>query len=159
MPNPGSILGQIGESFEEIGKDVVSEAVQAPKDIAGKALESLGVTSRGKNPKQQSKTAPQVPGQEEIPQVQDHGPSEEAKRAIARAALEEISGKKPQQKEPGVWERLQKEEEEKKEQEKKKKEAVAKQSLPQSSSKRPRGDLYGLKAKKANVENKGKRQD
>ena len=160
MANPGSKLGQIGESFEQIGKDVARETVQAPKDITGKALESLGMSSSTKNPKKQQNNPMQIPGQEAVPQTPAEAQSEEMKRAVAHAALEEISGKnKSQQKEPGVWEKLQKEEEEKKEREKQQKELAAKQALPQGTSKRPRGDLYGVKAKKTNVENKGKRQD
>ena len=34
MANPGSILNQIGESFETIAKDVARETVQAPKDLS-----------------------------------------------------------------------------------------------------------------------------
>lgn len=159
MANPGSILNQIGESFEQIGKDVARETVQAPKDLVGTALESLGVSSGSKKPKQ-SASATQQPGQEGAgPEtVPSSGPSEEVKRAIARAALEELSGKS-RPKELSVWEKLQKEEEQKKEMEKKQKEQAAKQALPQGTSKRPRGDLYGKKAKQTNMENKAKRQD
>ncbi len=161
MANPGSILGQIGESIEQIGKDVAQEAVQAPKDIAGKALESLGVSSGGKkNPKQQSQNTPQIPGQEEGIQAPASGQSEEVKSAIARKALEEISGKTSQQKEPTVWEKLQEEEKQKKEAEKKQKAEAQKQALPKSGGKRPRGDLYGMKAKKSSTEmSRNVRQD
>lgn len=157
MANSGGILGQIGESFETIVKDVARETVQAPKDIVGTALESLGVSSGQKNQKQSAASSQQA-GQENSGEAPGPGPSDEVKRAIARAALEELSGKsKP--KELGVWERLQKEEEQKKEMEKKQKEQAARQSLPQSSGKRPRGDLYGKKTKQTNMENKSKRQD
>ncbi len=154
MANPGSIVGQIGESFEQIGKDVARETVKAPQDIVGKAMESLGVSGGKKNPKQQATQSGKPPNQEE------EARSEETKRAIARAALEELTGKKPKEKEMSVWEKIQKEEEEKKQFEKKKKEEAAKQALPKSSSKRPRGDLYGLKAKKASAEmSRNVRQD
>lgn len=138
----------MGESFEQLGKDIVHEAVQAPKDMVGSAMESLGVSSGKKNPKQQKQAVtPQTPEQQQM-QQQD----EATKQAVARAALEEISGKGKQQKEPTVWEKLQQEEEQKKESEKKLKEASAKQALPAVSTKRKRGDLYGLKAKKASAE-------
>lgn len=154
MVNPGSIIGQIGESFEKIGEDVVKQTVQAPKDITGKAMESLGMSSSAKNPKKQQ-PVPKTPQEAEKMQK-----AEETKQAVARAALEEISGKnKSEKKEPTVWERLQKEEEEKKALEKKKNEEAAKQALPESKGKRPRGDLYGMKAKKTQTEIKGKRQD
>ncbi len=157
MPAPGSILGQIGESFETITKDVVEEVKQAPKDMVGSALESVGLSTGGKkNPKQSSPAIP--PGVEGAPQPPPPGPSEEVKRAIARAALEELSGKKPAQKQESVWEKLQKEEEQKKEQKKQKAQA-AKSQLPAAAPKRKRGDLYGMKAKKTAAENRNVRQD
>ncbi|MCL4200491.1 hypothetical protein KJZ67_04115 [Patescibacteria group bacterium] len=155
MANSGSVLQQIGESFEDIGKDIARETVQAPKDIVGTALESLGVSSgQKKNPKQAA--ADPQSGQENAPAAP--GPSDEVKRAIARAALRELSGQS-QPKELSVWEKIQKEEEQKKEMEKKQKEQARKQALPQPASKRPRGDLYGKKAKQTSMENKSKRQD
>jgi len=157
-------MGQIGESFEAIGQDVARETVQAPKDIVGKALETAGLGS-GKKKKGNNKTPAQ--GQAQSPESGAGSAAQAAKeeemaikQIVARRALEEISGRnRAAQKEPTVWERLQKEEEEKKEMEKKKKELAAKQALPQSSGKRPRGDLYGKKAKKTQVENKNLRQD
>lgn len=156
MVNPGSILGQIGESFETIAKDVVEEVKQVPKDMVGTALESVGVSTGGKKKPKQVASNGQEPGVEGQP-VQS-GPSDEVKRAIARAALEELSGKKPVQKEESVWDKLQKEEEQKKEQKKQKAQA-AKAQLPQAASKRKRGDLYGMKAKKTAAENRNVRQD
>ncbi|HLD24695.1 MAG TPA: hypothetical protein VJB96_02140 [Patescibacteria group bacterium] len=159
MPNPGSILDKIGESFETIGSDVVKQTIAAPKDIAQAAAESLGLSGGKKNPKQQqtvkASQTPLTPEQQEVQQK-----SEEEKRAVARAALEELIGKKPQKKEPTVWEKIQQEEEQKKELEKKRKVEAAKQALPQVKSKRPRGDLYGMKAKKASAEmSRNVRQD
>ncbi len=158
MANPGSILGQIGESIEQIGKDVARETVQAPKDLVGTALESLGASSGKKKTSKQAKTAPpQTQGQTE-PATPEAAHEEEIKRAVARRALEELSGKaKP--KEESVWEKIQKEEEQKKEQKKLQKEQAAKASLPQIASKRKRGDLYGVKAKKSQIENRNVRQD
>lgn len=152
MAAPGSILNQISESFEAIGQGVAQEVVQAPKDIAEKALESLGVSSGKKNPtkQQQQQTSPEAPEQANDAQT---------KRAVARAALEALSGKNPKQKELSVREKNDQEEAQKKEMEKKQREEAARKSLPQSSAKRPRGDLYGKKAKQTNIENKGKRQD
>lgn len=150
-----NIVQQIGESFEQIGKDIAHEVVKAPKDMVGSALESVGVSTGGKkqNKQQGSNKGPQTPEEQKVVQ-QD----EETKRAVARAALEELSGKK-KQKEPTVWEKLQQEEEQKNEQKKQQKAASAKASLPQVSSKRKRGDLYGVKAKKTAAENRNVRQD
>ena len=130
MAKHGGILGQIGESFEQIGKDVVRETVKAPQDITGKALESLGMSGGKKNPKKQSATTPPPTAQEGTAQAPAEPAREETKRAIARAALEELIGKKPKEKELSVWEKIQKEEGEQKELEKKKKEEAAKKELP-----------------------------
>lgn len=158
MAKPGGILGTIGESFEQIGKDVAGEVVKAPQDIVGKALESLGTSGGKKNPKQQTSGSSQPTGDEGAAKTPEEAQSEETKRAIARKALEELSGK-PKPKEESVWEKIQKEEEQKKLMEKKRKEEAAKQALPKATSKRPRGDLYGIKAKKSQVENRNVRQD
>ena len=150
MVNPLTMLGQIGESFETIGENVAKETASVPKDLAGAALESVGLSSGGKG--KQGKPAQATHPMTEKEQ-QQQADLEATKRAVARAALEEISGKRSSaQKEPTVWEKLQREEEEKKAMEKKQKEQAAKQALPQVSSKRKRGDLYGLKAKKASAE-------
>lgn len=152
------ILNQIGESFETIAQDVARETTQAPKDMVGTALESVGITTGKKGTKQQQTKQPGQP--ESAATVPATGEvSDEVKRAIARAALEELSGKKPKQKELSVWEKLQQEEEQKKEMEKKRKEQAAKQAIPKTTAKRARGDLYGVKAKKSAAENRNLRQD
>lgn len=140
MPQPGTILGQITEEFGELGKRVVKETVQAPKDIAGKALESLG-TSSGK---QQGKSS---------------SADETIKKTMARAALEELAGKNPPPKEPTVGEKIEIEERQKKELLAKQQAQAQKMQLPQSASKRPRGDLFGIKAKQSSAERKNVRQD
>lgn len=157
MAKPGGMIGQMMDSFEQIGQDVARETVQAPKDMVGKALESIGVSSGKKKTQQQTQQTSQEAGTQ--PEAPSNGPSEEVKRAIARAALEEISGKRPKQQEESVWERMKKEEEQKKQMEKQRREAEKKASLPQVSSKRKRGDLYGKQAKKTQVENRNQRQD
>ena len=158
MAKPGGFLGDLGESFEQIGSDVVRETIQAPKDIVGTALESLGGSGSAKSQKQQT-TQSAAQHVSEGGQSAGDQHSQEMKQAIARNALEEISGRK-KQKEQTVWEKLQQEEEQKKQMEKKRKEDSRKNNLPQVSSKRKRGDLYGTKAKKTQTETGGnKRQD
>ena len=135
MANPGSMIGAFTDELGDLGKQIVRETVKVPKDIAGKALESLG-TSGGQKQKQQTATT-----------------------TDARAALAEIAGIKPKQKEPTVWEKIQAEAEQKKELGKQQQQTAA-QALPAVKSKRPRGDLYGMKAKKAGSEvGKNVRQD
>lgn len=164
MPQPGSILGQITEEFEQIGKQVVQEVVKVPKDIAGKALESLGASSGGKkgqgNPPaggqaQQDQKAGEKGPLDQLREAKD----QKIKQAIARAALEQIAGVRPKQKEPTVWEKIQMEAEQKKELAAKQAKQTQAQALPQATSKRKRGDLYGTQAKKTSAENKNVRQD
>ena len=140
MANPGSIIGQISEEFEQLGKQVVKETVQAPKDIAGKALESLGTSSgrqQGNTQATQTKT----------------------NEGTARAALEELAGHKPKPKEPSVRERLEMEASQKKEMEAKKAEVAKKAQLPVMTQKPKKGNLYGIGIKQSIEKNRNVRQD
>ncbi|MCL4360600.1 hypothetical protein M1555_05125 [Patescibacteria group bacterium] len=161
MAIPRQIIG----SFEDIGKDVVKQAASVPKDIVGKALESLG--SGGGKKTQGQGNLPQA-GQGE----KAHAPETpvdrvmaekdiRAKRAIARSALEYLSGAhNPPEKKLSVWEQLQKEKQEKLMQTEKQEVREKKQTLPKMSFARKRGDLYGLRAKKASAEmSRNVRQD
>ncbi|MEK7577657.1 MAG: hypothetical protein AAB492_03535 [Patescibacteria group bacterium] len=160
MANAGSIANQIGESFEHIGKDIVSETIQAPKDIVGKALESLGSGSSNKKAGQKTTTSKTSINPTDTAAMTESGQtnSEEIKQAIARAALVELAGGKKSQEPSDYDKKLQEEEQKKQEKEQKKK--AASMILQPQSSKRKRGDLYGLKAKKSSTEiGKNVRQD
>ena len=159
MPQPGSILGQITEEFEQIGKQVVQEVVKIPKDVAGKALESLGASSGKKSGTTTTNPQAQPSGEKTPLQQLTEAKEQQTKKAIARSALEQIAGVKPKQKEPTVWEKIQMEAEQKKEMAAKQAKQAQTQSLPQATSKRKRGDLYGTQAKKTSTENKNVRQD
>ncbi len=153
---PQGIARQIIGSFEDIGKDVLKQTAQVPKDIVGKALESLGTSGSNKQGQQAQPTStkPQEGALGQLEQTKD----EKTKKAIARSALEQLAGK-PQQKEPSVWEKIQQEMEQKKEQQKQQSRQAG-QQLKSGKGKRPRGDLYGLKAKKASAEmSRNVRQD
>lgn len=146
---PGQIIGELGE----IGKQIGTEVAKAPVDILGKTLESLG-TSGGKKQGQKTNQAQQggegakQPGKwEQIDTEKDP----KIKKAIARAALQELIRPKSGQREPTVWERIQQEEAQKKENKAQQVQASA-SALPSGSAKRPRGDLYGIKAKRAGSE-------
>lgn len=157
MANPGSIIGQISEEFGELGKQVVKEAVKAPKDIAGIALESLG-TSSGKQQGNftQSNTKPTEGG------VVDQFTNEKnqlAKKAIARAALEELAGRPAIPKELSVRERIEAEERQKKELLAKQQAQAQQNVLQPATPKRKRGDLFGVQAKRSSAERKNVRQD
>lgn len=118
-------------SFEDIGKDIVGEAVKAPTDIAGKILESLTGSTSAKGA--------------------------QINKSIARAALQQLAT--PKQQEPSVFEKQTQEQKEKKEVEKKQQKKVAMQELRKMSSKKRRGDLYGIQGKTSSEKSRNVRQD
>jgi len=130
-----------------------------PKDIAGKALESLGTGS-----KKTQGTATQTPTEGGAKSTSawnqiDRETDKKIKRQMARRALEDLlGGAGRKQKEPSIWERLQMENDQKKKEDTTQKAAAA-QQLQMPTSKRPRGDLYGAKAKQTATENRNVRQD
>lgn len=156
------VAKQIIGSFEDIGKDVVREVAKVPKDIAGKALESLGTSSGQKQLKQTISTPTNESSKKnEGPWEQfDALTDKEVKKKVARKALEALLARSAGQKEPSVWERIQMEVEQKKQLVQQQQTQTAAQQLPKTSSKRPRGDLYGIGAKKLGSEvGKNVRQD
>ena len=148
------MLGAFTDELGDLGKNIVREAVAVPKDIVGKAMESLGVSS-GKKPQQQTNS-----GNPKDSRNLDKGPvdqlnaakDQQAKQAVARAALAQLAGGTQRQKEPTVWEKAQQEAEQKKELAKQQQKQATTQQLPVIQSKRKRGDLYGMKAKKNTTE-------
>lgn len=149
MPGlPNSIIG----SFEDIGKSIITESAKVPKDIAGKALESLGATSKS----QPVQTTPEpTPDQSQRPKDSWDEISDQKnisiKKSVAREALAALAARRKPQNE-SVWERIQKEQEEKKLEQNKRAEAIAATALPVIKGKRPAGDLFGLKAKRQGSE-------
>lgn len=147
---PGNIIGEL----TDLGKQIGTEAAKVPTDLTGKALESLGMGGGKKGQHGQSAIPQPLPaehgGAPSLWQSIDTAPSEEVKKAIARAALEELIRPKPKQREPSIWERIQMEEQQKKEM--KAKQSAAGSSLPMPAGKRARGDLYGVKAKRQGSE-------
>lgn len=164
MPNPGSMIGAFTDELGDLGKHIIREAVAVPKDLAGKAMESLGVSSG----KQQGQKQQQVQLSQNDQKAGEKGPldamktakDQQVKQAIARAALAQLAGGAQKQKEPTVWEKQQQEAEQKKELAKQQQKQTAAQQLSPVQSKRKRGDLYGMKAKKNTTEvGKNVRQD
>ncbi len=147
LPRP-PIIG----SFEDIGKDIVSETVKAPTDIGEKILESL-TGSSGTNKQQGKQQQKQDGALGKMEETND----QKAKKSIARAALAQLATPKGQ--EPKPFEQKQKEEEQKKEMDKKQKEKIAMQELPKMSSKKRRGDLYGIQGKSSSEKSRNVRQD
>ena len=157
-----NVAKQIIGSFEDIGKDVVREAVKVPKDIAGKALESLGTS--GKKGQQGN---PVYTGQADAGKQPggalgqlDQTPDTRARQQVAREALAQIAGNPKKQKEPTVQEKLEREKQEKKEKEAKQASSAQKMApLNQVSTKAKRGNLYGIKQKASSEMSKNVRQD
>ncbi len=151
------ISRQIFGSFEDIGKDIVHETVQVPKDIAGAALESLGASS-GKKTTNTGQTQTSQTGNQKSPLSQLEQTSDEAiKKSIARAALAQLAGQK-QEAEPSIWDQKLREDAQKKQiEEQKKKEALG--ALPAIKGKPKRGNLYGVKQKASSEMSKNVRQD
>ncbi len=154
---PRQIIG----SFEELGKQVGSEVMKAPADLAGKALESLG----GKSQKGQGvqTSTPAVSGEavkqstplDELDKAKD----QRTREAIAHTALQYLAGKSQKQKEPSVWERMQEEERKKKEQAAKQAAQAAATAPIATPSKPKRGNLYGISQKASSEKSRNVRQD
>lgn len=132
------VAKQIIGSFEDIGKDIARETVQVPKEIIGKALESLGTTT------QKPQKSPNTPRTQSSP----------------RAWLAELAGKNKKQPEPTVQERLEKEKQVKNEKETKQAAVAQKMApLPHMSQKPKPGYLYGIPQKTSSEKSKNVRQD
>ena len=143
------VAKQIIGSFEDIGKDIAREAAQVPKDVIGKAIESLGTsTKKGQPPLRQGSAG----------QAAVEAPKQPEKPMPPREWLAELAGKNKPQKEPTVQERLEREEFEKKEAVKKQ-QSMQMAPLANVSTKQKRGNLYAVKQKSTAVENKNSRQD
>jgi hypothetical protein len=148
----GTFKPPILGSFEDIGKDIVSETAKVPTEIVGKILESLTGSTGAKGQQNQQQQKPDG-ALGKIEQTND----QQVKKSIARSALQQLAA--PKQQEPTLFEQKQKEERQKKETAIKQQEKVAMQELPRMSSKKRRGDLYGIKGKSSTEMSKNVRQD
>ena len=153
-----NVGGQIASELGQIAKDVGKQVVSVPKDVAGAAMESLGASS-GKSTKGQTVVPAGTATEATAWEKMDVEPNARIRRSLARKALEELAGKKLQRKEPSIWEKLQQEQEQKKQAQQQQAAAAAAANVPMPAAKRPRGDLYGAKAKKTATENRNVRQD
>lgn len=155
---------QIASELGNIAKDVGNQVASIPKDMVGSALESVGISSGGKkqpgNKFVVPSSGPEGSNKQSAWDQFGSEKDEQIKRQIARKALEELAGGSvKKQREPSIWERLQQEQEQKKQMQAQQKAQSDAQSLPVATAKRPRGDLYGKKAKSTAMENKSLRQD
>lgn len=147
---PKQVIG----SFEDIGKDVVREVASLPKDIAGKALESLSTSSNSKGQQKSTQLVGSNDARPKSPDAFDKfdtGEKNQIRQAIARSALEALT-ERPKSPTSSVYEQNQKEIEQKKQLQKQQQFQNAKMVLPKVTGKRARGDLYGIAAKKQGSE-------
>ena len=147
-------------SFEDIGKDVVHEVAKAPTDIAGKILESLtgGSSVKGQKQVQSDVEDVGIKKSDGALGAMEQTDDKNVKKSIARAALEQLAGHK-EQKPSSVFEAKQKEEQQKKQAEQEEAKKMAFAEMPKMSSKKRRGDLYGIKGKSSTEMSKNVRQD
>jgi hypothetical protein len=158
----GGIAKQIIGSFEDIGEKIVQEVTQAPKDIVGKALESVGAGTGGakagsKNP-HGAQSAGDAAGPKDGWSSYDQAGDLRNRQAIAREALAALTRRRSA-KEPGVYERQQQEKEQMKEAARHQEKQAGKTQLPRMSFRKKRGDMHNAKSKQTATEIKGKGSD
>jgi hypothetical protein len=144
--NKTNAAKQIIGSFEDIGKDIAREVVNAPKDIVGAALESLGTSSQK--------------GHKGNPQGAAIAPVKQPDKALPpREWLAELSGMGKKQNAPTVQEihEQEKREKDRKEQMEDVK-ATHMAPLQKMSSRQKRGQLFG-NPQKSSERSKNSRND
>lgn len=145
----------IGEQLGQLGKQIATDIAKVPSQIVG--LDKSGGTnetvgSGGGSKKQQGKTNQsnmQRAGGDpnKLAELERNDAIERQKQmSKARQMLQQFT--QPQgQAEPSLREKIEMEEMEKRKKEIEEERKKAQSALPQTSSKRPKGDLYGKKAK------------
>lgn len=134
------IIKGVGEGLGELVKQVVTDAVKLPGDLAGIGVDETkgqgtGSSSNqtGKSQKSQNTQINDLAKQDEI--------DKQAKLAQARRLLQQVN-QPAGQPEPSVSEKIEMEEEQKKQAEEIKQQS-AMQELPKTGSKPKPGNLYG----------------
>jgi len=157
-----SISRQIIGSFEDIGKEIASETAKVPGDIAGKALESLGASSGAKKTASGTNVASQTAGgavqENSVIQQMEQTNDQKVKQHMARSALAQFASPHSVQ-EPSVWDQKVREEAELKNMKAQQEKKAGMAALPTMTSKRKRGNLYGVKQKASSEMSKNVRQD
>lgn len=155
---PDGIKSGIGEQLGSIGKQIVQEIAQVPAKITGMdggtTNETAGTGTGGKQKGQGGGKSSGKAGSGifQTPRTPEEIAAADAlekqkKLAEARRLLQQFIA--PQnQPEPSLREKLEMEEMEKKKKEIEEEKKKAASNLPVVASKRPKGDLYGTKAKK-----------
>ena len=141
----------VGEQLGELGKQVVAEVAQVPAKIAGldagSTNETVGAGTGGNQSGQQKQQKAQINEQKRIAEVaRKDEMQKEQQLAQARRLLQQFINPAESPEQP-IKEKLDLEELEKKKKEIAAENEKAKKQLPKTGSKRPRGDLYGTRAK------------
>ena len=162
---PDGIAKGIGSELGSLGKQIVREVAQVPAKITGMDAgtnEATGLGTGGKKQKGQkgqtrSSSQNIAPGEQidSLTAIRQKDEVEKQKQlAQARQLLQQFI-RPDEQKEPTLREKQEMEELEKKKKEIEEEKEKAKKLLQPTAAKRPRGDLYGVKAKQFGGE-KGK---
>lgn len=147
------IVKGVGEQLGKLGSDIVSEVAKTPAKLAGMDQGTQEVKGSGGSGKQQSSSSSAHNSQpsEQIDPLAIIRQKDEVEKQkglqAARQLLQQFSTphNAPQ---PTRKEELELEELEKQKAEIKAQQEQARQTLQSTGSKKPRGDLYGIKAKK-----------
>ena len=139
----------VGEQLGQLGKQIVTEVAKAPAKIVG-FDETLGSSSSGKGQPVKQQQTRAHPGEQKDPLQQlakQDALDKQKQLAQARQLIQQFI--RPDEKSAQTLEeKLELEELEKKRKEIEEERKKAEMVIRQSSSKRPRGDLFGVKAKK-----------
>jgi hypothetical protein len=160
MPIPSSAKPILG-SFETIAKDVASQIKQVPKDVAQKALESVGVATGGSSKQVTPSPKPDTMNQPETMtdwQKFSLAKDQKTKKEIARSALQALSASANRGPQEDDYARRMREEDQKKQAEIQKRRQLA-NSLPMPKGKPKPGSMYGVKQKTTAIENKATKSD
>lgn len=144
----------IGEQLGQLGKQIVTDIAKVPAKITGLDTggtdETVGQGTGGKKSTgfTQQKPPPKSAETQRIEEIVRQDEAEKQKKlAQARRLLQQFI--EPQQKSvPTLQEKLEMEEMERKKKEIEEEKKKAQKQLPVVVGKRPRGDLFGMKAKK-----------
>lgn len=145
----------IGEQLGSLGKQIVTDIAKVPGKItgldSGGINETVGTGTSAKGQKGRSQQQKPQSAQGEVNILTELARKDEAEKqkklAEARRLLQQFIEPQQLSPEPSVREKMELEEMEKKKKEIEEEKEKAKKALPKMAVKRPRGDLFGIKAK------------
>ena len=141
----------VGEQLGELGKQIVHDVAKVPSQLVGLDSGGINESPGGSGPSgQQQKARIQNAKAQEAKRIADIAKKDEMQKqqqlARARQLLQQFI--RPGERSPlSIKEKLEQDDLEKKKKQVEEERKKAAKALPKSSSKRPRGDLYGTRAK------------